>query len=291
MQKTQFEEEKIQTQETEEEQEEIPIPKPNKQNKKRKKKKSILRRIFKKKEQVKQREHKEQKQTQGVKTKHQLKGHKIFWEKELKWTEKAKLTIATAYAKPALNTIEKYWEGIQYEDIKQPLLILIRSNHKLEVYQDVQDGIFELDPKKPKKGREQEATKKGILLKNTKLLTLPAGTDESGAPRNIQLWIGYEDEAVTYPQEPKHDSILIVQYIEQIINNLDLLKDTGSSGWEKWLKWAMIAAIGLYLLYKFGVFNAIGNMLPQAAPVVKEATNVTVQAATQAMANTAVTVT
>lgn len=158
----------------------------------------------------------------------------------------------------------KWAFGVKGKDIteaKQPLLWLIRTNHDIDVFEGVPDGLFRIKQKKKDKDRPEEEMK-GIILSNSKLLNMRYGD------KNIKMWIAFENEAVSYPTDVTHDSSLMVRIYEKIMINLRSLDDR-RGGVPDWvmttLKVVVVVAIIAYLLYTFGAFDWIQGMIQQGA--------------------------
>lgn len=134
------------------------------------------------------------------------------------------------------------------DDLKQPLLFLIRDDGFTDIIEGVKpNAIFRITPK----GTDIQ---KGIILSPKKLTTL-------NIEPYYKTWIAYENEMTPYPLDIYHDSselVSIVRTIQTSRNNA--LKDEAKVITAKmWFWLAILGVIGV-ILY-FGMQNGWFNSL------------------------------
>lgn len=190
---------------------------------------------------------------------------KAIEEKDLKhigtkeWIPKPNESLPKKYL-----GIGKDYKLLEQKEAEQPMMLLMRIDNIIDVFQGVKEGLFKLKIE-DNNGKEEV---KGIVLTADMLHKIPYGNGEF-----LKVWICHENEATPYPVHVTHSSNLLVEFIEKILLNYRALDEGGPSGIWGWitkiLPWLAGAAIVVYLLYYFKI---IPNGAVQAAV---NATNVT----------------
>lgn len=127
----------------------------------------------------------------------------------------------------------------QINEIEGDLLLLVRQS-KIEIYNDIKTGIFEIDENRQ------------VLIDPSKRKTLRI------AGKDIGVFIGSENSFNLYDQDPIHDSYLNTQHLRQIIISLEAYKNIrkGNKSLENIMKYVMYIVLGGMAIY--GVLLLMG---------------------------------
>jgi len=86
-----------------------------------------------------------------------------------------------------------------------PIVMLMKTNNQVEVYQKVNAGRL--------KFRGTDGKEKIIILSTSKIMSFPWGKDV------LKGWICFENEATPYPHEPIHDATAVSDVIAEALSN------------------------------------------------------------------------
>lgn len=127
----------------------------------------------------------------------------------------------------------------QVNEIEGDLLLLVRQS-KIEIYNDIKTGIFEIDENRQ------------VLIDPSKRKTLRI------AGKDIGVFIGSENSFNLYDQDPIHDSYLNTQHLRQIIISLEAYKNIrkGNKSLENIMKYVMYIVLGGMAIY--GILLLLG---------------------------------
>ena len=177
---------------------------------------------------------------------------KVF-EKDLKET-KVKLK------KVRLN--DKELSSIVKKELKEPILLLIRGNGEVDLFDNVDVGKLKI-----KRVDGQEGL---LLLHPSKMLSIKLGK------RDYKGWIAYEYEALPYPLDVKKDNHILYNFINSIINNYKSFEAKAKEETGKAIMYILIGlavVLAVYLLFKgSGEKVIVKEVVSNAGDVAKQLT-------------------
>lgn len=134
-----------------------------------------------------------------------------------------------------------------YEDLKDPILEIIRHDGQIEVIPDVKAGQYKIP--------HSDGNKRMINLKLNKLLY----RKDKENKRLIRTWIIYEDEIDSYPQDPLADSEIIYSFIDKVKSSSKEYELGQIRGMNTTI-WTIAKSIGLIIAIIMGIF-IVANLL------------------------------
>ena len=151
---------------------------------------------------------------------------------------------------PTQADIERHFEKFTKTTIekpKEPIAMMIKDNLNVEIYEEVAAGTLVLQEHQTSDKRQRL-----IVLDRSKMLGFRWGNDI------VRGWIFYEKEAVAYPTNILHDSRIIKQIIDVLLNNRKDLDEKKLKAWgDLWMQIVIgiviLAVVFLWLLPIFGI--------------------------------------
>ena len=155
---------------------------------------------------------------------------------------------------PTQQEIERHFGSYTKTTIekpKEPILLLIKDNLNVEIYEEATAGTLVLNENQTSDKRQRL-----ITLDRSKMMGFRWG-DET-----VRGWIAYEKEAVAYPVQVLHDSRIIKQIIDVLLNNRKDLDEKKLKAWgDLWMQIVLgiviLAIVFLWILPMFGI-NILG---------------------------------
>lgn len=160
-------------------------------------------------------------------------------------TETQPRQVRRAFLPPKLGNKLR---GEKYKStLKEPILFLMRSNGKMELIENVEDGIFYVD------SPDRELSKrKAIILDPAKIYSW-----EYGAMR-WRTYVAFEDEMSCYPVDVVHDSRSFRRIIQAItLNYKDFMEKDPIKIGKMWLLIFVGIAVLVYFLATSGFLDQI----------------------------------
>lgn len=148
--------------------------------------------------------------------------------------------------KERINPIEKLGLKIRifkkniYEDLKDPILEIIRRDGRIETIENAKVGKYKI--------KHSDGTNRIINLRPSKLLFREDKENE----RSIKVWVYYEDEIEAYPSEPLEECETINGFVDKVKSATKEFEQVEYKGKNEMI-WTIAKSIGLVFAIIIGL--------------------------------------